>query len=138
MSTRVFDIKHYRHLYGLKLEILQRLKLIKHKKDSVADFNMRMNEYLQRNTTTTIILRVARAAVEQNLQFYLREGEPFPEGYEFGSPHNRWIFWDSSLPEGEQQRRKSETNRKVEAAWVELNDFLNGIKQLDRVEVEIV
>ena len=138
MSTRVFDIKHYRHLYGLKFEILQRLKLINHKKDSVAEFDIRLKEYLQRNNTTTIILRVASAAVEQDLQLHLSEGEPFPEGYEFGNPHNRWIFWDSSLPEGEQQRRKSETNRKVEAAWAELNDFLNGIKQLDRVEVEIV
>lgn len=138
MSTRVFDIKHFRHLYGLKFEILQRLKLIKHKKDSVAEFDIRLNEYLQRNTTTTIILRVARAAVEQDLQLHLSKGEPFPEEYEFGNPHNRWIFWSSSLPEGEQQRGKSETSRKVEAAWAELNDFLNGIKQLDRVEVEIV
>lgn len=138
MSTRIFDIKHYRHLYGLKLELLQRLKRIKHKKDAVAEFDIRLNEYLQRNTTTTIILRVARAAVEQDLQLHLSEGEPFPEGYEFGNPHNRWIFWGSSLPEGEQQRRKSETSRKVEAAWAELNDFLTGIKQLDRVEVEIV
>ena len=136
MNNQVINIKRYNDVASLKLQILQELKLVDHKKDSLGEFDNRLKSYLDRNKSLGIVLQFNRDSLEKDLKFRAslsNSPQPYPENYEMGNPHNRW-FWDPSPTKGKE-------NDNLEKAFQNnltlLHDFLDSLQRLASEQITI-
>lgn len=134
MNTRKLDLNTYADTASLKTLILKELLLFDPKKDSVAEFDDRLKSYIDRNKNLEIVFQVNRAEIERGMRFRLSSelnAQPFPENYEMGNPHNRWI-WPQSDPKTDEeiQREKGQLEAAIQANLAALRDFLNELRVL--------
>jgi len=134
MNARKLELSTYADTASLKTLILKELLLFDSKKDSVAEFNDRLKTYIDRNQNLEIVFQVKHAEIERGMRFRLSSeinAQPFPENYEMGNPHNRWI-WPQSDPktDEEMQREKSQLEAAIQANLAALRDFLNELRIL--------
>jgi hypothetical protein len=120
----------------LKRFILQELNLVDHKKDSVAEFDERVKSYLERNKNSKIVLQFDRETLAKDLELNLslthRVGQPFPDNFEMGNPHNRWLFDPVVKAEEQIEDEKLEYERMLQDKLDELDSFLDQLRQLGK------
>jgi len=134
MNTRKLDLNTYADTASLKTLILKELLLFDPKKDSVAEFDDRLKSYIDRNKNLEIVFQVNRDEIEKGMRFRLSSelnAQPFPENFEMGNPHNRWIWPQSDPKTGEEiKREKDKLEEAVEANLTALRDFLDELRIL--------
>ncbi|MCZ8217097.1 MAG: hypothetical protein O9262_12700, partial [Cyclobacteriaceae bacterium] len=122
--------------------ILQKLNLVDHKKDSVAEFDERLTNYIDRNKNLRVVLQFDRNKLEKDLEFNLslinRVDQPYPDNFEMGNPHNRWLFDPIVKTEEQMEKEKLEFQKMFQDKLVELNDFLDKVKKLGKGQIDII
>lgn len=117
---------------SFKFQILHNLKLIDFKKNCLGEFEIRLNNYINRNPKLTIQLEVNIKEVSENFRKRIA-GEisktEIPDNYEFGNPFNRWIF----DPVTKTQDEHEHDNRLIENKLAEeMTEFKNIVETLKR------
>lgn len=141
MNERTIYLKRYNDTDSLKRFILQKLNLVDHKKDSVAEFDERVRSYIDRNKNSRIVFQFDRDKLVKDLEFNLsltnRVGQPYPENFEMGNPHNRWLFDPIVKTEEQIEKEKIEFEKMLQYKLVELNSFLDQLRQLGKGQIDI-
>lgn len=142
METRRININGHSQIETLKIDILQKLRLIDHKKNNLEEFQSRLKAYLQRNRNQTIEFTINNAEFVKDLEFDLnlknKGNNPYPENYEFGNPLNRWIHDSAPLPQKESEVKEKETKREIEDTIAKFHLFFEWLEIFGNGQIKIV
>jgi hypothetical protein len=134
MNNRIINLKSYTGIESLKRFILQKLNLVDYKKDSIAEFDNRIKNYIERNKNLELILQLNRTEIEKDLRFRIsltsKANQPYPENFEMGNPHNRWLYDPIIKTEEETKREELELEKVLQDKLVILDNFLRKLRQL--------
>lgn len=140
MNERTIKIGGYTDKEPLKLYILQKLKLVDHKRDYVNEFYERLKNYIDRNKNLKITFQFDRDKLEKDLKFKLsltRFQKPYPDNYEMGNPHNRWLDDLIIMTEEEVKQEKLDFERNYRERLLTFNQFLGRLEQIGKGQILI-
>lgn len=141
MEIRQIKINGHSEVETLKLYILQKLKLIDHKRNNLEDFETRIKNYLERNRNLRIEFILDNAKFEKDLRFDLNisniQTKPYPENYEFGNPLNRWLYDGTPLTQEESEIKDLNLERKIIEAIEKFDLFFEWIVNLGNGQIKI-
>jgi hypothetical protein len=141
METRQIKINGHSQIETLKIDILQKLKLIDYKRNSLTEFESRLKSYLQRNRNLKIEFILNNTEFENDLKFDLNlkniDNNHYPENYEIGNPHNRWIHDNWPLTQKENKIEDEKTKQDIEEAIAEFNSFFEWLELLGDGQIKI-
>lgn len=134
MNDKIIKVQRYTDIESLKKYILQKLKLVDHKKDSVSEFYDRLKNCLNRDRDLKITFQLDRDKLEEDIRFELslatRGNQPYPDNFEMGNPHNRWFFDPIVRTEEEAREKKVEFEKSLQDKLMELRDFFDRLEKL--------
>ena len=139
MNERVIKIG-YTDVESLKMYILQKLKLVDHKKDYINDFYERLRNYIDRNKGLKITIQFDREKLEKDLKFKLsltRFQQPFPDNFELGNPHNRWFYDPIIRGEDETKGEELQFEKSYQDKLSTLSQFLDKLEQVGNGQILI-
>ena len=141
MEIRQIKINGHSQVETLKIFILQKLKLIDHKRNNLEEFDSRLKDFLTRNSNLKIELILNNLKFEKDLKFDLNlssiETKPYPENYEFGNPLNRWIYEGTQLTKEENEIKDLNFERKFNKTIEKFNQFFERIEILGDGKIKI-
>ena len=141
MEIRQIKINGHSEVETLKIYILQKLKLIDHKRNNLEDFETRIKNYLERNRNLRIEFILDNAKFEKDLRFDLNisniQTKPYPENYEFGNPLNRWLYDGTPLTQEESEIKDLNLERKIIEAIEKFDLFFEWIVNLGNGQIKI-
>ena len=141
MEIRQIKINGHSEVETLKIYILQKLKLIDHKRNNLEDFETRIKNYLERNRNLRIEFILDNAKFEKDLRFDLNisniQTKPYPENYEFGNPLNRWLYDGTPLTQEESEIKDLNLERKIIEAIEKFDIFFEWIVNLGNGQIKI-
>ena len=141
MEIRQIKINGHSQVETLKIFILQKLKLIDHKRNNLEEFDSRLKDFLTRNSNLKIELILNNLKFEKDLKFDLNlssiETKPYPENYEFGNPLNRWIYEGTQLTKEENEIKDLNFERKFNETIEKFNQFFERIEILGDGKIKI-
>ncbi len=141
MEIRQIKINGHSQVETLKIYILQKLKLIDHKRNNLEEFEEKLKNYLKRNSKLKIELILDNALFEKDLKFDLKissiDTKPYPDNYEFGNPLNRWIIDGNPLTEEESKIKDLNFEQKVKDAIEKFDLFFEWIENLGQGQIQI-
>ncbi len=141
MEKRQIKINGHSEVETLKIYILQKLKIIDHKKNNLQEFESRLKDYLGRNRNLRLEFILDNAQFEKDISFDLNlsniQTKPYPENYEFGNPLNRWF--DSVIPliQEESEIKDLNTKRQINERIEKFNLFFERIEFLGNGQIKI-
>lgn len=141
MEIRRIKINGHSEVETLKIFILQKLKLIDHKRNNLEEFEVRLKDYLTRNKNLEIEFILDKNQFEKDLRFDLNissiQTKPYPDNYEFGNPLNRWMFDGIILTEEESVIKDLDFERKIKEAIEKFTSFFECIENLGNGQLKI-
>ena len=140
MNIKAIKITGHRNIESLKMFILQKLKLVDHKKDCVAEFDDRLKSYISRNRGLKIEFQIDRIRLEKDIKFYLsliKNTQPFPENFEMGNPHNRWLFDPIPKTAEDMEKEDLELQGIFQETYMSFENFLRNLVQLGDGQISI-
>jgi hypothetical protein len=134
MTTQTIEIRRYRDIESIKIIILKKLNLVDYKKDCVAEFDIRLSNFINRHQNLTITFLINRNAIEKDLKFNLmlsnRSQQKFPDNYEIGNPYNRWLYDPVIKSEDQEKQESLRSEKSFDNQIAILNSFLHSLERL--------
>jgi hypothetical protein len=141
VEIRRIKINGYSEVETLKIYILQKLKLIDHKRNNLEEFEVVLKDYLARNRTLKLEFLLDNVQFEKDLRFDLKisniQTKPYPDNYEFGNPLNRWIFDGSPLTQEESEIKDLNFEQKFKKSIHKFDLFFEWIEGLTNGQIKI-
>ena len=141
MEIRQIKINGHSEIETLKIYILQKLKIIDHKKNNLEEFETRLKDYIERNRNQRIEFILENALFEKDLRFDLSisntQTKTFPENYEIGNPLNRWLLDGTTLTQEESKIKDLNTERKIKERIEMFNLFFEQLESLGNGRIKI-
>lgn len=141
MEKRQIKINGHSEVETLKIYILQKLKIIDHKKNNLQEFESRLKDYLGRNRNLRLEFILDNAQFEKDISFDLNlsniKTQPYPENYEFGNPLNRWFDSGTPLTQEESEIKDLNTKRQINERIEKFNLFFERIEFLGNGQIKI-
>jgi hypothetical protein len=140
MSDRIIKIGSYGDVESLKMFILQKLNLVDYKTDYVKEFYERLRNYIDRNKNLKITFQFDRGKLEKDLKFKLsltRSQQSYPDNFEMGNPHNRWLYDPIVRTEKEARTEEMEFEKSYQDNLSTLNEFIHRLEQLGNGQIFI-
>jgi len=141
MEKRQIQINGHSEVETLKIYILQKLKIIDHKKNNLQEFETRLKDYLERNENQKIEFILDNALFEKDLRFDLNlsnnQTKSYPENYEFGNPFNRWLYDGVTLTQEESKIKDLNLEQKINERIEKFNLFFEWIESLGNGQIRV-
>lgn len=142
MEIRRIKINSQFEVDTLKIFILQKLKLIDHKRNNLEEFETRLNAYLARNRGLILEFLLDKVQFEKDLRFHLKvsniKSNSYPDNYEFGNPLTRWMFESTPLTEEQSKNKAIIFELKVSEEIQKINMFFEWIVSFGNGQINIV
>jgi|ADurb_Cas_01_Slu_FD_contig_91_379265_length_1480_multi_3_in_0_out_0_3 hypothetical protein len=141
MEKRQIKINGHSEVETLKIYILQKLKIIDHKKNNLQEFESRLKDYLGRNKNLRLEFILDNAQFEKDISFDLNlsniQTQQYPENYEFGNPLNRWFDSGTPLTQEESEIKDLNTKHQINDRIEKFNLFFERIEFLGNGQIKI-
>lgn len=141
MTEKIIRFKKYTDIESLKHYILQRLKLVDPPKNIHVEFDDRLKKHIDQHENLQIIIQFDRPTIEEELKFRVNLEntlqEPYPDNYEMGNPHNRWIHEPVRRTEEEMQEQQIKINQILQDRLLTFNNFLDQLQEIGKGRVVI-
>ncbi|NOS94614.1 MAG: hypothetical protein HOP30_22105 [Cyclobacteriaceae bacterium] len=141
MNEKIIRFKKYTDIESLKHYILQRLKLTDPPKKIRVEFYDRLKKHIDQHENLQIIIQFDRQTIEEELKFRVKLQhiipEPYPENYEMGNPHNRWIYEPIRRTDEEVQEQQVKINQMLQDQLFIFNNFLDQLQVIGKGRILI-